>query len=641
MEPSQAKGKILVDAITSNPATNVALDTVRIGKQALVFVGTRQSAEKSAEEIAAKLKISDGKLKELADEASHALPKPTKQCERLARCIKGGTAFHHSGLTAKQRQLVEDNFRSGLIKIICCTPTLCVSKYTKLWHGTSETEVFKLKTSHPLFVLSKGKLISMKAQKVQRIDNPEKLIQISSVSGYTIKVTPNHKMFIKRNNQKMVLEARLITKKDKIATAGKLNVSDTKVPSFNEFVTENKLEGMNYKFDTEVSYLIGAMLGDGYSGAETINGKIRYKGSPALVGIDQEIFSLVLRACLELGLTVRKSRNYHGTPQLVLGKNNWFREFLARCGVEKGDKKYISDKLMVMSLGNVSWLLKGLFDTDGYVNKNRHVGFSNISEKLIQQMQKLLLRFGIVSRIRRRKESSMEIYGKEYRTKISFELTICQKSSIIDFYKFIGFNVKRKQKALTHLITKINSNVNYVTCAKCNYKIYSDLFSGRSAFHKKWGKIKLEVIKLLGKKGELGSRQLRNLLNFEARKNEKRLNHHYELIIKRRTGSRATTEWFWSLNRIGEWVFANMLNKNADVNDFFKLNECPICNSRLDLALKKGWRDSDFEGDIFWDIIREIKESDCEKEVYDVVLPSHPENAHMFVANGFIVHNSA
>ncbi|MEK6837929.1 MAG: helicase-related protein, partial [Nanoarchaeota archaeon] len=94
------------------------------GKQALVFVGTRQSAEKAAEEIAHHLKLADAKLAAAADEALHALSRPTKQCERLARCIKGGTAFHHSGLVAKQRKLIEGNFRNGVIKIICCTPTL-------------------------------------------------------------------------------------------------------------------------------------------------------------------------------------------------------------------------------------------------------------------------------------------------------------------------------------------------------------------------------------------------------------------------------------------------------------------------------------------------------------------------------------
>ena len=32
------------------------------------------------------------------------------------------------------------------------------------------------------------------------------------------------------------------------------------------------------------------MLGDGYSGAETFNGRIKYKGSPSVVGKDVEVF---------------------------------------------------------------------------------------------------------------------------------------------------------------------------------------------------------------------------------------------------------------------------------------------------------------------------------------------------------------
>ena len=56
--------------------------------------------------------------------------------------------------------------------------------------------------------------------------------------------------------------------------------------------------------------------------------------------------------------------------------------------------------------------------------------------------------------------------------------------------------------------------------------------------------------------------------------------------------------------------------------------------------IKKGWREDDFEGDIFWDQIRNIKEIDPEPIVYDVVLPTTPKNDHMFVADGFIIHNS-
>src|SRR3989344_1625264 len=90
-------------------------------KQALIFVSTRRSAEASAEKI--KLNKSEV-LDKLADEIESALSVPTKQCKRLAGCVRQGTAFHHAGLVAKQRKLIEDAFRAGIIKILTATSTL-------------------------------------------------------------------------------------------------------------------------------------------------------------------------------------------------------------------------------------------------------------------------------------------------------------------------------------------------------------------------------------------------------------------------------------------------------------------------------------------------------------------------------------
>jgi len=111
---------------TDNHAINLALDTIKRNKQALVFVNTKRSAEKAAEDISKQIKKQDEKLEELSEQILKALSKPTKQCERLARCIKKGIAFHHAGLVAKQRELIEDSFRNGIIKIICSTPTLAL-----------------------------------------------------------------------------------------------------------------------------------------------------------------------------------------------------------------------------------------------------------------------------------------------------------------------------------------------------------------------------------------------------------------------------------------------------------------------------------------------------------------------------------
>ncbi|MBN2454657.1 hypothetical protein JXB11_03870 [Candidatus Woesearchaeota archaeon] len=116
--------KIAVEQLSANQVVNLALDTIKLGKQALVFVNTRPSAEKNAEEIAREIK--EKKQPMLAQKALKALSKPTKQCERLSKCIEKGIAFHHSGLVAEQRELIEDNFRAGSIKIICCTPSLAM-----------------------------------------------------------------------------------------------------------------------------------------------------------------------------------------------------------------------------------------------------------------------------------------------------------------------------------------------------------------------------------------------------------------------------------------------------------------------------------------------------------------------------------
>ncbi len=118
--------KVEINTMSDDSTINIALDTIKIGKQALVFANTKRSAEKTAEDISNKIRSENKKLLELSEEVLHSLTRPTKQCERLSRCIKKGIAFHHAGLTAKQKELIEENFRHGLIKIICATPTLAM-----------------------------------------------------------------------------------------------------------------------------------------------------------------------------------------------------------------------------------------------------------------------------------------------------------------------------------------------------------------------------------------------------------------------------------------------------------------------------------------------------------------------------------
>ncbi len=120
-----------VHFFTDKPALNIALDTIKNNKQALIFNNSKPSAEKTAELIShlvSKHQLISIQNKEslslLAQNILQSLSSPTKQCQRLASCIKKGIAFHHAGLTSIQRQLIENAFRQGQIKIISSTPTL-------------------------------------------------------------------------------------------------------------------------------------------------------------------------------------------------------------------------------------------------------------------------------------------------------------------------------------------------------------------------------------------------------------------------------------------------------------------------------------------------------------------------------------
>ncbi|MBN2250642.1 MAG: DEAD/DEAH box helicase [Candidatus Altiarchaeota archaeon] len=100
--------------------------SVSKGGQALVFVNSRRSAESVAERLGKDLGL-EGKGTELdktAEDILSALSAPTQQCKRLSSCVKTGTAFHHAGLVNKQRTLIEDEFKKGVIKVITATPTL-------------------------------------------------------------------------------------------------------------------------------------------------------------------------------------------------------------------------------------------------------------------------------------------------------------------------------------------------------------------------------------------------------------------------------------------------------------------------------------------------------------------------------------
>lgn len=111
------------------PELRVVQDTLEKKKQLLLFYSTKRNTESGAEkaaEVVEKYLTAQEKeeLNAIAGKILKAMEQHTAQCEKLAKCVRKGTAFHHSGLVNEQRALIEDSFRSGLLKAICATTTL-------------------------------------------------------------------------------------------------------------------------------------------------------------------------------------------------------------------------------------------------------------------------------------------------------------------------------------------------------------------------------------------------------------------------------------------------------------------------------------------------------------------------------------
>ncbi len=109
-------------------------DTITRGGQLLVFVSSRSSAQKEARELSKQCR------RLLVDGAHGLSPETAERWEEVAgsvsqtegsnlgkvlsNALRGGVAFHHAGLTGRQRGIIEEAFREGELACIVATPTL-------------------------------------------------------------------------------------------------------------------------------------------------------------------------------------------------------------------------------------------------------------------------------------------------------------------------------------------------------------------------------------------------------------------------------------------------------------------------------------------------------------------------------------
>lgn len=125
----QNHGTRIINEDPPDDLSKLTLDTLRGKGQVLIFVNSRRSTQAVSHQIGGdvlRTLSSEEKtqLAQVARKVAGSGSDTTKVCRKLADAVLHGVAFHHAGLKPSQRELVEQNFKKNLIKVIACTPTL-------------------------------------------------------------------------------------------------------------------------------------------------------------------------------------------------------------------------------------------------------------------------------------------------------------------------------------------------------------------------------------------------------------------------------------------------------------------------------------------------------------------------------------
>lgn len=262
-------------------------------------------------------------------------------------------------------------------------------------------------------------------------------IKITTKQGFELEGTPEHPIIVLDNDGKLIFK-----------TLQDVNIGDIAAIKFNTQIFGNLEE-----ITEEEAYIMGILTGDGNLSASS---------RLELTTADKELAEIFVNYFKnnypEYSVFTRPQYTRNRNKSIVYGISSWpakkrFFEKGMSCFISYD--KYVPTSIMMGSKKIVVSFLRGLFDSDGYVEKNRgSVGLSSVSKKLIYQVAMLLLNLGIVPSIR----AKHRVDGRHLRD--VYSLTI-SGTHLLKFAKEIGFGLPRKQKELeNYLYTRWKGNTN-------------------------------------------------------------------------------------------------------------------------------------------------------------------------------------
>jgi intein/homing endonuclease len=252
----------------------------------------------------------------------------------------------------------------------------------------------------------------------------KKLLKITTEKGYEISCTPNHPVLSLdgwKRSDKWKVGDYIPIQRGQNCWGCDIDIS--------KWIRPKRLEARGKKnipislnLNKDLSYLLGLILAEGSWNDSSIT----------ITNVDKEIIEFI---------NSKRFKTYDKFHHTFCSKE--FVSFIEWIGLKKGAKnKDFPEKIMSCSKEIVASFISGYFDGDGCATKRGLVHCDSTSETLINQMQIILLNFGIIS------TKSWHITPPNKKVKVSskyFRLELSRSGSSI-FFKEIGFRLKRKQE---------------------------------------------------------------------------------------------------------------------------------------------------------------------------------------------------
>ena len=303
---------------------------------------------------------------------------------------------------------------------------------------------FYAETNHDIISLDSCtlKLRTSKANIVWKRYAPEIMFKIKTKTGRTIKVTPTHPFFTIRDGKFVTVKAKDLKKGDLIATPRVIPVFGKPQQIPNDFEKSKARNAVRLKLPEKTSpefwRFIALFIAEGYSQNRNGCATVYFTNN------DDKLINEFINYAKKLGLNPKLRNPHEGkTAKEVVISSVELYNFFDLLGINgRSKEKVVPDLLFRCSKEEIKAFLSAFFDAEASVDKTRpKITITSSSEKLLRQIQHLLLRFGIRSQLHetysRATNSRTPKLRKYYRLTITGENTL-------KFAEEIGFTVESK-----------------------------------------------------------------------------------------------------------------------------------------------------------------------------------------------------